>query len=143
MSPYEILGIRPTASRDEAEAAYRALMRECHPDLHLHAGPEAVAWAEQQTRHLNAAIRAIRTEDRVFVGTAGEQFARDHGFRATDDTDWFGNPTRPRITITCVMCGLQTRGARRSTACTCCSTTPLRSKCASISFERCDRRGSR
>jgi hypothetical protein len=107
MSPYEILGIRPTASRDEAEAAYRALMRECHPDLHLHAGPEAVAWAEQRTRHLNAAIRAIRTEDRVFVGTAGEQFARDHGFRATDDTDWFGNPTRPRFNITCVMCGLQ------------------------------------
>ena len=47
MSPYEILGIRPTASRNEAEAAYRALLRECHPDLHLGAGPEALARAEQ------------------------------------------------------------------------------------------------
>ncbi len=68
MSPYEILGIRPTASLDEAEAAYRALLRECHPDLHLHAGAEATAWAEQRTRALNAAIRAIRTGDRVVVG---------------------------------------------------------------------------
>ena len=107
MSPYEILGIRPTASRNEAEAAYRALLRECHPDLHLHSGPEALARAEQQTRQLNAAIHIIRTEDRVYVGTAGEQFARDHGFHATTDTDWFGNPNRPRFTINCVMCGLE------------------------------------
>src|SRR5262245_14985419 len=99
MSPYEMLGIRPTARLAEAEAAYRALLLECHPDLHAHAGPEAIAWAERRTRELNAAIHEIRTHPRVFVGTAGEQFAHDHGFHATDDTDWFGYPNPPRFSI--------------------------------------------
>ncbi len=106
MSPYEILGIRPTASLDEAEAAYRALLLECHPDLHVQDGPEALAWAEQRTRELNAAIHTIRTADRVFVGPAGDPFGRDHGFSAPNQSDWFGNPSRPRFSVTCVVCGV-------------------------------------
>lgn len=60
MSPFEILGVRPMASIEEAEAAYRARLREWHPDLHVRGGPDAVARAEQRTRELNEAIRAIR-----------------------------------------------------------------------------------
>jgi hypothetical protein len=104
MSPYEILGIRPTASLDEAEAAYRALLREFHPDLHLQAGPEAVAWAEQRTRQLNAAIHTLRTRDRVFAGTARDPYG-PNDFRVADATDWFGNRTRTHFDITCVVCG--------------------------------------
>lgn len=107
MSPYEILGIRHTASVDEAETAYRARLRECHPDLHVHAGPDAVAWAEQRTRELNAAIRAIRTQPRVVVGHAGEEFGRQHGFQTGAGSDWFGNPVRGRPSIHCVLCGLR------------------------------------
>jgi hypothetical protein len=98
MSPYEILGVRPAATLDEAEAAYRALLRECHPDLHAHAGPEAVAWAERRTRELNAAIHTLRSDARIFVGTAGEPFA---------DADWFAPPDPHRCTITCVLCGIE------------------------------------
>lgn len=111
MSPYEILGVRPAATIDEAEAAYRALLRECHPDLHAHAGPEAVAWAERRTRDLNAAIHTIRTSERLHVGAAGDTFADAHGFRASNDTDWFGNPNRPRFTITCALCGIDLEDA--------------------------------
>jgi hypothetical protein len=93
MSPHEILGIPPTASLDEAEAAYRALLRECHPDLHAHAGPEAVAWAERRTRALNAAIEAIRAQGGVFVPPYEDAFAYAHGFASGPATDWFGNPT--------------------------------------------------
>jgi hypothetical protein len=109
MSPYEILGIRPSATLAAAEAAYRARLRESHPDVHAHAGPDAVAWAEQRTRELNDAIRDIRRlhAEPAFTPNADDDwFARDHGFTTSDDTDWFGNPTRPRWTVQCALCGL-------------------------------------
>jgi hypothetical protein len=92
-----------------AEAAYRARLRECHPDVHAQAGPEAVAWAEQRTRALNAAIRTIRqqhTQPSFASSPAGDRFAREHGFTADTDHDWFGNPSRPRWSVQCVLCGL-------------------------------------
>jgi hypothetical protein len=104
MSPYEILGIRPTATVDEAEAAYRALLRECHPDLHAHAGPDAVAWAERRTRQLNAAIHDIRSAHRVFAGSAGDDFAGTHDFRTDAVGDYFGNPNHGRLSVGCPMC---------------------------------------
>jgi hypothetical protein len=104
MSPYEILGIRPTATLDEAEAAYRGLLRECHPDLHVHAGPDAVAWAEQRTRQLNAAIHTIRSQNRVFASSAGNRFAQAHGFTTGVGTDYFGNPTHSRVSVGCPLC---------------------------------------
>jgi hypothetical protein len=112
MSPHEILGIPPTASIDEAESAYRALLRECHPDLHAHAGPEAVAWAERRTRALNAAIQAIRAQSEVFVPPAEDGFARAQGFASASDADWFGNPLDARPSIPCVFCGLTVENSR-------------------------------
>jgi hypothetical protein len=112
MSPHEILGIPPTASLDEAEAAYRALLRECHPDLHAHAGPEAVAWAERRTRALNAAIEAIRAQGGVFMPPYEDAFAYAHGFASGPATDWFDNPFRARASIPCVFCGLTVDDSR-------------------------------
>ena len=31
-NPFEVLGLRPTASADEVRVAYRALVKQCHPD---------------------------------------------------------------------------------------------------------------
>ena len=106
MSPYEILGIPTEASIGEAESAYRALLRDCHPDLHVHAGPEAVAWAEQRTRQLNAAIHAIRTRESVSVGAASDEFGRHYGFRTGPSTDWFGHTIHQRPSILCPLCAI-------------------------------------
>jgi len=113
MSPYEILGIRPSSTLAAAEAAYRARLHECHPDVHAHAGPDAVAWAEQRTRELNDAIRSIRrqhAQPTFAASPAGEGFGGpgfDPGDGAGwDGAGWFGNPSRPRWTVQCAICGL-------------------------------------
>lgn len=62
MDPYEVLGIRSTASLEEAEAAYHGLLRVHHPDLHHGGSDEQRAAAEARTRALNAAIGRIRAE---------------------------------------------------------------------------------
>jgi hypothetical protein len=111
MSPHEILGIRPTASIDEAEAAYRARLRECHPDLHAHAGADAVAWAEQRTRALNRAIEAIRAGGADFRRHIDDAFGAAHGFTPGPGTDWFGNTIDPRPSVRCVFCGLAVEDA--------------------------------
>jgi hypothetical protein len=58
--PYELLGLSPQASLDDAEEAYHHRLLRCHPDLHASEGREAVARAEAQTRELNNAIDRIR-----------------------------------------------------------------------------------
>ena len=32
MNPYEVLGIKPSASQDEIKSAYRKLIKQYHPD---------------------------------------------------------------------------------------------------------------
>jgi hypothetical protein len=90
MTPFEVLGVPATASVEEAEAAYRQLLRECHPDRHAQAGPGQIAWAEAHTRQLNAAISEIRA----------------HGPHAATGGDWFGNPSRTPARVRCAFCGL-------------------------------------
>jgi len=50
---YEVLEVSPHASRAVIHAAYRALVRNCHPDH------DASAEASRRTRQLNAAYRVL------------------------------------------------------------------------------------
>jgi hypothetical protein len=61
VDPYEQLGIEVTATIDEAEDAYRDLLRIHHPDLHHDGSPAEIAEAERRTRALNDAIEQIRS----------------------------------------------------------------------------------
>lgn len=57
-SPYDILGISPSATDDEVKKAYRRLAKQYHPDIH----PDP-ALAEKKMAEINAAydeIQAIR-----------------------------------------------------------------------------------
>ena len=55
MDPYAVLGLQHGASEEEAKAAFRALAKTCHPDLH----PDDPA-AEARFKEINAAYDAIR-----------------------------------------------------------------------------------
>jgi DnaJ like chaperone protein len=58
---YAILGVRAEASDDELKTAYRALIREHHPDKLMSQGmpPEFVANAEEKMKRINVAYDTI------------------------------------------------------------------------------------
>lgn len=59
--PYSILGLDPGATYDEARAAWKAAVRECHPDRLAARGlpEEAVGMAERRMMDLNRAWEEI------------------------------------------------------------------------------------
>jgi DnaJ-domain-containing protein 1 len=56
IDPYQLLGIRPDASIEFAEAAWKFLMKTAHPDA---------GGSEEQVKKLNAAIEQVRKERQV------------------------------------------------------------------------------
>lgn len=64
--PYDVLGVAPNAPFDEVRAAWRAIVRETHPDRMISRGvpEEAVKIAEKKLIAVNRAWEAI-TEERA------------------------------------------------------------------------------
>lgn len=54
-TPYEILGIDPSATQDEIKTAYRKLASQYHPDKVAHLGEEFQALAEQRFKQIQNA----------------------------------------------------------------------------------------
>src|SRR3954471_1381258 len=90
MNPYQVLGVAPTASMDEIEAAYRHQLRAHHPDLHQGESPAELPAAEDTTRSLNQAMALVRAGWRPLPGTAAgfhydqHAWGSDGGTRAGD-----------------------------------------------------------
>lgn len=61
-SPYEILGVSPSASKKEVKAAYRKVILECHPDRTAGLSEEIMKFATEQAKVVNNAYEAIMRE---------------------------------------------------------------------------------
>ena len=59
-SPYEVLGVRHGASKDEIVSKYRELVRQYHPDKVTHMAPEFREVAERRMKEINAAYDALK-----------------------------------------------------------------------------------
>jgi hypothetical protein len=59
LEPYELLGIKPTASLEEIKAAYRSRIKQCHPDKFVGRGAEFRQLAEEQAKSINAAYKIL------------------------------------------------------------------------------------
>ncbi|MBP1468622.1 DUF4236 domain-containing protein [Candidatus Chloroploca sp. M-50] len=59
-SPYTILGVSPTASKDEIIAAYRKLAQMYHPDKVAGLAPEFGELAEKRMKAINAAYEQLK-----------------------------------------------------------------------------------
>lgn len=63
-SPYDVLGIEPSASDEQIKARYRKLVRENHPDLVAGLGlpDEVIAVANRKLAAINAAFSVVAKE---------------------------------------------------------------------------------
>ncbi|SIR75723.1 J domain-containing protein [Pseudacidovorax sp. RU35E] len=87
MNHYEVLGVRPTASPQEIELAYRARRTQYHPDKYPQADEATVRWATEQMQQVNEAFETLSDADARARYDAGRQA---EGGRATD-----ARPQRP------------------------------------------------
>lgn len=60
MDPYEILGIRPNAGRDEIELAYKGRRSQYHPDRYAQSDAQTQAWATGKMQELNQAYAVLK-----------------------------------------------------------------------------------
>jgi len=57
---YEVLGVAHSASSDAIQAAYRARMKEYHPDKVAHLGEELQTLAHEKSQEIQRAYRQLR-----------------------------------------------------------------------------------
>lgn len=63
MDPYDILGIRPNAGRDEIELAYKGRRSQYHPDRYAQSDEQTQAWATTKMQEVNTAYRLLSDPD--------------------------------------------------------------------------------
>ena len=71
MSPHEILGVSPMATREEIRAAYRKLARRWHPDRFME-GPER-DWANDKMARINEAYHTCLEGNPLSGGSVDER----------------------------------------------------------------------
>ncbi|EIM03314.1 molecular chaperone DnaJ [Rhodanobacter thiooxydans LCS2] len=66
MDPYGVLGIRPSAGRDEIELAYKGRRSQYHPDRYAQSDAETQAWATGKMQEINQAYAVVSDPEARF-----------------------------------------------------------------------------
>ncbi len=62
MNPYEVLGIRPNAGREELELAYKGRRSQYHPDRYAQSDAETQRWATARMQEVNQAYAVLKDD---------------------------------------------------------------------------------
>ncbi len=98
--PYEVLNIRPDATTDAIEKAYRSMASRWHPDLHPAARRTQ---AEEQMKRINAAAELLLDAQRRIAYDRGRQTKEASSAPLVDSRACHFHPARPRLHY-CVCC---------------------------------------
>ena len=104
MDPYDILGIRPHAGREEIELAYKGRRSQYHPDRYGQSDAQTQAWATGKMQELNQAYAALKDpEERA-------RFDNARTYRASQSEPPPQAAPRPRPTLREALQGLEFNG---------------------------------
>ena len=100
MSYYDIIGVPPTATRDEIHRAYQSRARLLHPDRHASASAELLAVATTAVAQLNEAWQVLGNE------ASRSRYDRSLG-ESAGDRSWSSRQGQPRAPHQdeCSLCG--------------------------------------
>jgi tetratricopeptide (TPR) repeat protein len=92
-TPYEVLGVSPTATDEEIKTAYRALARKYHPDKYRDS--DLADLATEKMKEVNAAYEEIQ---KMRAGGGNNETANG-GYNGNPRTDGATNPTFAQIRV--------------------------------------------
>lgn len=73
MDPFEVLGLTPNASAEDAQEAYRSLAQIFHPDRYADSPPRVKEEAERRMKELTGAYSAVKKAVRLRDEAARQQ----------------------------------------------------------------------
>jgi DnaJ-class molecular chaperone len=89
MDPWQMLGIDPASTYEEASSAYRVRLQLRHPDRHQGSSEAVLHEAERETRELNEAWDLVRAQIRLRDEPRQSPTSQSHGhpLRAVGETN--------------------------------------------------------
>jgi hypothetical protein len=96
---YEILGLKPGASEEDAKSAFRDLVQVWHPDRFSH-NPSLQKKAEEKLKEINNAYEAVKTHiattSREAAQSRANNSTHENQYKRTQETKSAYPPFRPR-----------------------------------------------
>jgi hypothetical protein len=100
MDPWQMLGIDPASTYEEASSAYRVRLQLRHPDRHQGSSEAVLHEAERETRELNEAWELVKAQIRLRQEPSQRPTSQPHSHpsRAVGETNAEDLGASPKLT---------------------------------------------
>lgn len=80
MDHYSVLGLSPSATKEEVKAAFRKHALQHHPDMHVNSSDAVKKHAEATFKSIKAAFEAIEGGKDIYFSCHPIYLPRDHNY---------------------------------------------------------------